>query len=414
MRGLSNLRVIEISVGGAVPWLCKHLSWHGAEIVRIEMRAHPDAIRTYIPPSRPDQGPQPNLSPWHPEWHSGKSHVGIDLEAPRGQDLLARLVSVSDALLTNLGASACARLGLSYDKLRALNPSIIFLQNTAFGVNGPYTSYKAWGLQTEAVAGLSYATRHGDETPILMPYVLPDWMASLYGLVALTGALRERNRTGRGQFIDLSMLELTVASMGGLVLQSAALGGEPQRWGNQSPVAAPHNCYPCKGDDRWCVITVETEQQWVACAGAMGRPQLAEDRRFSTLEARLSHRQELDELIAQWTRQRDGHEVMRTMHQAGVPAGVVQDVEGLLKDEHLRRRGFFVHYDHLFKGPVLGGSLAIRMCPPDGQALRAGNAVGEDNEPILKGLLGLAASEYQALDEQEVISQDRSPKPTPA
>ena len=408
MRGLSNIRVVEISVGGAVPWLCKHLTWHGAEIVRVEMEAHPDAIRTYISPSAPEKGVQPNLSPWHPEWHSGKSHVAIDLETPKGQDLFAQLVSVSDAVVTNLGVSAANRLRLTYPTLRELNPSIIFLHNTAFGVNGPYANYKAWGLQTEAVAGLSHVCRHPEGPPLLAPYVLPDWLAALYGIVALTAALRERCRTGKGQFIDLSMMELTVASIGDLVLEEAANGHEPNAWGNGAPNAAPHSCYPCDGDDRWCVIAVDTDEQWAGCARAIGNPQLAQDPRYGTVEARLSRRGELDELISQWTRRRDAYEVMRVMHQAGVPAGVVQDVEDLLSDQQLRDRGFFVHYDHLFKGPVLGGGLAVRMCEPDRQALRAGHALGEDNEVVLRRLLGLGQKAYRSLYTQGVISRDCS------
>jgi len=406
MPNLAKMRFLEISVGGAVPWLCKHLSWHGAEIIRIEMKAHPDALRSYVSPTAPEKGVQPNRSPWHPEWHSGKDHVGINLETPGGQRLFAELVSISDAVLTNLGPGATQRLGLTYPRLRSFNPSIILLQNTAFGVTGPYARYKAWGMQTEAIAGLTHLSRHADSRPVMARMVLPDWMASLYGIVALMAALRERRRTGQGQFIDISMLELTVATIGDLLLQYAVLGRELPPLSNAPTPASPCACYPCQGQDRWCVIAAYTDADWAKFRSAMGTPLWTDDPKFATQESRLRHHDELDRHIVEWTRQRDAYEAMQKVQAAGVPAGVVQDVEGLLRDPHLKHRHLFVLYDHQFKGPVLGGGLAIRLRDPVRGALRAGRAVGQDNERVFGEVLGLCPSDVDRLYADQVIDQD--------
>ncbi len=416
---LSGLRATEVSVGGAVPWLMKHLTYHGAEVIRIESPSRPDMVRAYVSPLVPERGIQPSASPWFHEWHSGKRFISMNLSGPRSMELLGRLVAASDIVAANLGARATMKMGLTYEVLRRFNPSIIMLNPTGYGMTGPLKDYLAWGPQMEPISGISHFTAYPGGKPAGSPYAYPDWIAPLHGMVAVMSAIDYRNRTGKGHYIDLSMFESTVPVIGPLLLDYIANGTDSDGQGNWSPVAAPHGCYKCKAtatssgpSEHWCVIAVSTEEEWRAFCSVLGTPSWTGEERFSTLGTRLKNTAELDRLVEGWTSLHTAKSVMLKMQRAGVPAGVVETVPDMLyHDPQLKARRFFREYESLARGKVTGTGLAVRLAEPVTTALRTGIDVGSDNECVFKEVLGLTQGQVEGYIESGAIEL---PLATPA
>jgi benzylsuccinate CoA-transferase BbsF subunit len=238
----------------------------------------------------------------------------------------------------------------------------------------------------------------------LTQYAHPDAMSALHGLVAVLAALDHRRRGGGGQYINLSQYEATVAGMGHVMMEYLALGREPARLGNRSRHAAPHGCYPCRGEDRWCAISVVTDSEWQSLCGVLGRREWLDDPRFASLADRLDHAEALDAEIAECTRDRTDYELMNALQRAGVAAGVVQNAEDLARhDEHLAARGFFEQLEHLEKGRVTATGVPLGLTGTPGRSGRAGAAVGQDNDYVFGTLLGMTRREIEAAIEAGAI-----------
>jgi benzylsuccinate CoA-transferase BbsF subunit len=230
----------------------------------------------------------------------------------------------------------------------------------------------------------------------LTQYAHPDAMSALHGLVAVLAALDYRRRGGGGQYINLSQYEATVAGIGHVMMEYLALGREPERQGNRSRHAAPHGCYPCRGEDRWCAISVATDSEWARFCEVLDRPVWLDDPRFASLAARLDHADALDVEIAECTRRRTDAELMNALQRVGVAAGVVQNAEDLARhDEHLAARGFFEQVEHMVKGTVTATGIPLGLTGTPGRSGRAGAAVGQDNDYVFGTLLGMTRDEIE-------------------
>ena len=421
-RPLEGIRVIEIATGLSGPVTGGYLAHHGAQGIRLETKKAPDGVRMYIPPWGRHLGTQPDLSPGHHERHTGKTFGSLDLSNPRALELLRGLAAKSDVMLINYSAGAMDKLGLKYETFRAVNPSLIYLTILGFGNSGPYRDYTAWGSHIEGYSGLLHVTRRPHEPPG-QGFVLPDFLSVFHGLVAIMAALEHRERTGQGQAIDISMMELGACALGPEVLEQTVNHHTAAPLGNRSRTCAPQGCYPCRGDpstgsgqaDRWGVISVTRQEEWQALCAVIGQPQLASDPRFATVTDRLRHHDALDELIAEWTRTKTAHEAMYELHRAGVPAGVVQNAEDLyFRDVHLAARRFYQWFDHDKKRQkVLANGLAFNICEPSAWGKRTGISVGQDNELVYKQVLGLSEQEYQDYLKAGAIEPTPQWKPAP-
>ena len=403
-----GLRVIELSTGIGGPYLGRILAHHGAEVVKVESTRRLENIRSYVPSFDRSSPPLTDMHPGLQEWHAGKLHLGLNLNDPEGLGVLQRLVAVSDVLLVNYSVGAVDRLGVGSEAMLAVNPNLIWVGMFGYGDSGPYRDYLAWGPQIEAMSGISHLTAVPGGIPSRGVFY-PDYVAAFHGLLAMTAALLHRARTGRGQRIDLSMLEATVSTIGPVVLDQTANGRTRQPTGNRSPDAAPHGCYRCRGDSdegEWCVIAVETEAQWQGLCAAMGQPSLAGDPRFRDLPSRLRDQDALDAIVGAWTRQRERYEVMDTLQRAGVPAGVVQTIEDLVRrDEHIRSRDYLMEQHHQRRGQVYGTGLAIRLGEPSQRARRSGVNIGHDNAYLLGEVVGLPQAELARLEAAGVVER---------
>jgi crotonobetainyl-CoA:carnitine CoA-transferase CaiB-like acyl-CoA transferase len=396
-QALDGLRVIEFTAGMAGPWIGRFMAYSGAEVIRVESRKRPDVNRLYVSPKEPERGTQPQSSPWLTDWDAGKRFVALDLTRPEAVELATRLVGTADVVIENYTAGVMDKLGLGYEVLRAASPDLVMLSTSGYGDSGPCRDHVTWGPNIEAMAGLSTLSGFPESACTITQYAYPDSLCALHGLVAVMAALDHRLRTGEGQYVNLSQLEATIASIGHVMMESLANDREPPRRGNRSPWAAPHGCYPCRGDDRWCAIAVYDEAEWERFCDLAGHPEWLRDARFATLKARLHNADALDELVGEWTAPQEDYDVMARLQTAGIAAGVVQNVaDQVERDRQLAARGFFEEIEHLKKGTVVATGIPLGLTGTPGRTGRAGAAVGQDNDYVFGTLLGLTPGEIQA------------------
>ena len=394
---LAGLRVVEFTAGMAGPWIGRFLAWCGADVIKIESKAFPDVTRLYIPPREPERGIQSQMSPWFTDWNGGKRFVSLDLVDPRGAELARRLVAKSDVVIDNNSTGVLDKLGLGFDVLEKLKPELVLFSSTGYGDSGPDQHYVSWGPNIETLSGIGTVSGFPHRSCTMTQFAYPDPLSALYGMVAVLAALHHRDASGQGQRIDLAQLEATIASIGPLVLEALAEDREPPRLGNAARTHAPQGCYPCLGEDRWCVIAVTDQAAWERFCIVTGNADWRFDPRFSSVASRLANAAELDRLISAWTASRDRYEVMHQLARAGIAAGVVQDVEDQLeRDAHLAERGYFERIFHHAKGMVLAPGIPLGLTGTPGRTRDAGHARGHDNEDVFQGLLGLSTQEYAA------------------
>lgn len=389
---LAGLRVLELTVAMAGPWIGRFMAACGAEVIRVESRGHPDVVRLYVPPRDPARGTDPQGSPWFTDWNAGKRFVALDLAKPAAVHLCRRLAARSDVVIENNTAGVVDKLGLGWDALRADKPDLVMLGTSGYGDRGPHRGYVTWGPNIEALSGLGTLSGFPERPCTITQYAYPDVLSALHGLVAVLAALAHRDRTGNGQYINVAQLEATIAAIGDVMLDVAPDTGAPLRAGNRSPTAAPHGCYPCRGDDRWCAIAVADDAAWDRFRAAIGRPAWTDDRRFADRALRVANADVLDPLVAAWTRERDAEDVMRTLQVAGVAAGVVQTVADLARDPQLAARRFFEIVPHVTRASVVATGVPLGLTETPTLTGLAGQAIGQDHAYVFGELLGLDAA----------------------
>jgi len=389
---LAGLRVLELTAGMAGPWIGRFMAYCGADVLKIESRAHADVSRIYVSPREPEKGVQEAASPWFTDWNAGKRFVALDLAKPRAVEIVKRLVARCDVVVANYAAGVLGKLGLDYATLTSVKPDLVMLSSTGYGGSGPNRGYVTWGPNIEALSGLATLSGFPERECTLTQYAYPDALSALHGLVAVMAALAHRDRTGEGQLIDLSQYETTVASIGHLFLDPLAAGIEPARIGNQSSEQAPHGCYRSAGEDRWCVIAVKSDDEWRRLCEAMGKGALAVDPRFATAQLRIRRSGEVDREVQAWTSTRDPYEVMRTLQGAGVAAGVVQNIEDQLdRDLQLAARGFFEKIPHRDGRTLVANGIPVGLTETPGWTRDTGRLVGADSAEVLCELLGFTS-----------------------
>lgn len=403
---LEGLRVVEFGTGLAAPWIGRILAWAGAEVIKVESHAHPDVPRLFVPPRSPEEGTQPECSPWFTDWSAGKRFVSLDLRNEEGAELARKIIDESDAVIANYSTGVLAKLGLAYETLAARNPRLVMLESSGYGESGPLSKYVTWGPNIEALSGLCSFSGFPENECTISHFAYPDPLSALHGLVALMSALAARDRTGVGQVIHLSQLETTVASIGRLMIEYAVTGEEPERLGNGEVGRAPYGCFPCEGDDRWVVLCVEDDEDWPRLRSLIGDPEWAGDPRLATAEGRVADRQAIEERVAEWTASRNDYEIVERARALGLAAGVVQNTEDMLRrDPQLEARGFFETIPHWKRGEVTASGIPLGLNGTPGRTRHAGSSIGHDNDYVFTEILGLAPDEVARLVECGAIEE---------
>ncbi len=386
---LEGVRVVDFTRVWAGPLASRYLAEMGAHVVKVEHRDYVDI------------GRQRGMAtgPMFPELNRSKACVTINFRDPAGADLVRQLVAVSDVVIDNFAAGVLRRRSLGYDDLRQVKPDVVVLSMPGYGFEGPYSRYVAYGQNLMSYSGLSYLWGHPESPFDTRPKIhYTDFVSGAAAATAITAALEYRGETGRGQFIEMDQSEALAATLGVPLLHYFINGEVWEPSGNLSLNAAPHGCYPCRGDEEWCVIECWDESQWAALCDSMGDPDLAADPRFATLELRLENRAALNERIAEFTRGRTPYQVMRALQRAGVPAGVVQSSEQMYYDVHMRERGFIQKMEHENLGPMEHPAVPVRLSATPGRVLHGMTVMGSANEHIFGNLLGNPPERVRELD----------------
>lgn len=395
-----GLRVVDFGWvwAGALPGHI--LADLGAEVIKIETRKRLDFMRW----GRPIIGdkPDPDQNHMFHNVNRSKLSVTVDVRDPRGAALVKALVAKSDVVIENFAPGFLTRVGLDYAALRQVKPDIVMISMSAAGQHGPLRDIRSYATIIAALCGLDAMVGYPGERPIGMQQAYCDPHASLMGALAVLAALYYRRQTGQGQYIDLSQWEAGVCTIGEAVLDYAMNGRSPGPLGNDEPGFAPHGNYPCKEPDTWVSIAVKTDAEWAAFKAALGHPAWADEPRFATTTDRLANRAALDDLVADWTRQRDPYEATRLLQQAGVAAAPLLDHQARYFDPHFRARGTYVEIEH----PILGAepiyNLPWQMSETPAR-LRRAPLLGEHNRYVFCDVVGIPEDEFQRLVEEKVL-----------
>lgn len=391
MFPFSGLKVADFSWIGVGPITAKYLADHGAETVHVETSNPPDRLRVGGPFKDGVFGP--NRSQFFGAFNTSKRSIALNLKHAAGQALARRLIAWADVYIESFTAGTVADLGIGYEEARALNPSIIMVSTCLMGQTGPAAPLAGYGTHAAAVSGYAAITGWPDRPPS-GPYVAyTDTIAPRFLATAIMAALDHRRRTGAGQYIEQAQIESALYFLAPEVLRYQADGSVPFRVGNESATDAPHNVYPCAGDDQWCAIAVETADQWRALVDVLGGPAWLSDPTLADASARLARRGEIDAAISGWTRTRTPHEAMAALQAAGVPAGAVQRSSDLLTDPQLAHRNFFRPHPHGEMGVVPYEGHQFRISGYDSGPRFAAPCLGEHSFEILRDVLGMTDDE---------------------
>jgi crotonobetainyl-CoA:carnitine CoA-transferase CaiB-like acyl-CoA transferase len=415
---LHGVRIIDLTRVWAGPHATRMLADLGAEVIHVTSRKLVGALTVSQETAR-ILGVYPNDEPGERHWNRNsqtndlmrnKYDITLELDTPAGLALLKRLIAVSDVVVENYSPRVMPKFGLDYPRLHELNPKIILCSMPGYGSQGPYRTFISYGTNIDPASGLASLMGYPGEEPHMCGNAYPDPVAGLFAVGAILTALYHQRHAGQGQHIDLSQAEATTALLGEFSLGVGLNGVVPPRLGNRHPRQAPHGCYPCRGVDKWVAIAVGSDAEWQALQRVLGHPAWCDDPRFATLSGRLQHHDELDCHIAAWSREQEASQVMYVLQQAGVPAGVVVNAEELVNDPQLHARDFFWEIDHPEAGLLRYAGQPVRLSETPACCYRPAPCLGQHNEHILGGLLGLSADELAALRDQGVIGDQPLPR----
>jgi benzylsuccinate CoA-transferase BbsF subunit len=400
-EALQGIRIADFSWVWAGPLATLLLSFLGAEVIKIESRKRVDQMRQGSITTG-DSFPNYNASPIFNNANLNKKSVTIDLSRPEGAELAKRVVAASDLVVENMRPGVMDRLGLGYKDLMKEKPDIIMLSSSGFSSTGPYREYAGYAPIFAAFGGLAYLTGYEDGEPNTMSGVM-DLRIGTASAFALLAALIHRQKTGEGQYIDLSSSECVSALIGAELMEYTMNQKSPLRCGNQDSIMAPHNCYRCKGDDKWISIAVATDEEWKAMCCVMGNPAWTEDEAFSNTHSRWKNRAQLDKHISEWTINYTHYELMTLLQNAGVAAMPSFSAEEILSNPHIKARGLINEVQH----PVMGKKVVInpswKLSGTPAGIKKASPLLGEHNEEVFCGLLGMPKEELARLVEGRIV-----------
>ncbi len=418
---LEGVRVLDFTQVWSGPMCTTILGDLGAEVIKVEstFRADPERGPLSVPPDRyrrypgGDPGEHPyNRAGRFNEYSRNKLGITLDLKDADCLAIARDLVRVSDIVVENFAAGVMERLGLGYEELKLLRPDIILLALPGWGSTGPEAHYVAYGPNQEAMSGLSSITGYPGGPPLLTGVYYGDPTGGTTGAVAAVAALWRRRQTGSGMHIDLSQREAVASVLPEVLLEYQLNGRVLTPQGNRHRYLAPHGCYPCRGEDSWIVVAVASDQEFNRLCQAMGRPEMANDPRFSTLPARLQNNDELDELVAGWTREQEHYALMHALQRAGIAAQAVLNTAEVLDDPHYRARGFFQTIAHSEAGTHPHVSSAARLPEAPLPVRRPAPCLGEHNSWVLGELIGASTEELRRLEDEGKIGTALVPATT--
>jgi len=372
---LDGVKVIDAAMLFAGPLVATLMGDHGADVIKVE---HPrgDDVRRW-------GGSKNGASLFWKILSRNKRVIAVDLNQPKGQDVLRRLASTADVLIENFRPGRMEKWGLGWETLHALNPRLVMVRTTGFGQEGPYKGYAGFGTLAESMSGFAHVTGEPSGPPTLPPFGLADGIAGIAGAFAAVSALYKRNHTGKGELIDLALYEPLMFILGAHLIEYDQLGTIQQRTGNQSARNSPRNIYPTK-EGKWIALSASADSIAKRVFDAIGRSDMVGDPRFATPQARIAHRDEVDRIVGEWSRRHTQAEAMEALRASDAAVAPIYDARDILSDPHFIGRGSVTTLDDPDLGKIRmqgvfprvpGDPATIRRTPPE--------RIGADTDAVL-------------------------------
>jgi benzylsuccinate CoA-transferase BbsF subunit len=381
----------------------------GAEVIKVESRHRLDGLRFGRPVigddvSGGDEGKWPDMQPAFHALNRNKLGITVNMKHSKGLSLIQKLVRVSDVVADNFSPGVMARNGLDYESLRKIKPDIIAISLSGLGQYGPMSNATVYAGSIISLAGISSMIGYYGEPPLGMTAMAyGNSNASVHAAFAILAALYYRERTGEGQYIDLSEVEASVSILGEAIMEYSMNGRVLGPQGNRHSIMAPHNNYRCKGEDRWVSIAIKSDEEWQHFCQAIGNPEWTKEARFDDGLSRWKNQGDLDKLVTNWTSCYTPYEVMDMLQEVGVAAVPVMNVEDQYFDPHFKERQTYIEIEHPLVGLEVLYGIPWRLSETPGQIRRVAPSLGEHNGYVFGELLGLSTKEIAQLVEEKII-----------
>jgi crotonobetainyl-CoA:carnitine CoA-transferase CaiB-like acyl-CoA transferase len=403
---LHGIRVLDLSRILAGPWCTQALGDLGAEVIKVERPRHGDDTRAWGPPfvKSPD-GEQTGDSAYFLAANRGKKSLTLDISSAEGQRIARSLAEVSDVVIENYKFGDMQRYGLDYESLSTLNPALVYCSITGFGQTGPYRERAGYDFMIQAMGGLMSVTGERDDLPGGGPQKcgvpIADMMTGMYSAFAIVAALLERRDSGRGQHIDMSLLDTQVSWLANQNLNYLVSGEVPRRWGNAHPNLTPYQSFPTR--DGNLILAIGNDTQFRRFCGVAGLAGIADEARFADNRSRLANRDALVGIVADAMRQRTTDEWMTALEQVGVPCGPINPIDQVFRDPQVVSRGLQFRLGHPLAGEVPQVANPIRYSRTPIEYHRAPPVLGEHTSAVLSELLGLSEDDVARLRDQGIV-----------
>lgn len=404
-KALDHLRVLDMSRVLAGPFLAQNLADFGADVIKVERPHHGDESRTFPPYLKDSAGTESEDSAYFMSINRGKRSITIDISKPRGQDLVKALAARSDVLVENYKVGDLKRYELDYEAIRRVNPRIVYCSITGFGQTGPYRHRPGYDYIFQAMSGLMSLTGGPDDLPGGGPakvgLAICDVITGIYSSFAVMTAIAEREKSGQGQHIDMSLLDTTIATISHINMNYLIGGIIPKRMGTGHPSIVPYQMFLAK--DGPIVVAVGNDGQFAKLCTQLGYAELSKDDRFLTNPLRVKHRDALIPQLEAAFAQKTASEWIESLTTLGVPCGPLNNIQQVFDDPHVKSRGVQVEIPHPRAGsvPALANPARLSETPP--AISRPAPLLGEHTREILSDVLGLSDEEIAQLAAEEVI-----------
>ena len=396
---LEGIRVLDLSRVLVGPFCTMVLGDLGAEIIKVERPGVGDETRTWGPPWINEEL---KLSAYFVSINRNKKSIAVNLARGEGRKIIYELARISDVVIENFRPGVAKKLGVDYEAMSKVNPRIVYCSVSGFGQTGPYRDWPAYDIIIQAMGGWMGITGEPGRPPVRIGVALTDMIAGLYAAVAILAALRARELTGKGQYIDISLLDASISFMTYMAHNYFATGENPRKMGSAHPNIAPYQAFKA-ADGKWVILAVANDKLWRLFCQAAGLQHLADDPRFATNAKRVENREQLIPIIEEVIAQKPSHEWVKTLMEAGVPCAPIYQMSDIFSDPHVLHRQMLLEVEHPKAGKVkqIGFPIklsempcAIRLPPP---------LLGEHTEEVLKELLGYTDEQIARLRAEGVI-----------
>ncbi len=406
MRALDDIIVLDLSRVLAGPWATQTLADLGARVIKVEKPGEGDDTRGWGPPfvTDPETG-APGDAAYYLCANRGKDSVTVNISTPEGQDIIRELAKKADVLVENYKLGGLKKYGLDYESLKEVNPQLVYCSITGFGQTGPYAPRAGYDFMIQAMGGMMSVTGERDDLPGGGPQkagvAMADIGTGLYAAIAVLGALHQRQRTGRGQHIDMALLDSQVFNMANQALSYLVSGTSPVRLGNGHSAIVPYQAFPTKTGHM--VIAVGNDNQFRKLVTVLGNPALADDPRFKTNADRVGNRETLVSLIEEMTRKVSSGELYDLLEGVSVPCGPINTLEDVFQDPQVIARGLRKDLPHATYGTVPGVASPLRLSDSPVSYDKAPPRLGENTDEILQDILGLDGKTLRTLRDKGAI-----------